>query len=217
MVFFRSVRVVRQRFIAAGNQYARNVTGVGMIYDFGRGYVDAWNSGNSVVDSLNNVMAHRVLSDPLLGPILRGVAAYNRGDTRGVGREVGGLVTDGAAFLATWGATRYCARAGPRPLSRPSGYTRMQDHIPHLDNPATAATNRLTPQQAFALQENLQAIGSQTVPGVRASIQRGNVNATQSLQNQLNLPRFRFIDQVPGGRAAIDAILQEFPNLRFPH
>ena len=107
----------------------------------------------------------------------------------------------------------------PVPAERPAGYTRMQDHIPHLDNPATAATTRLTPEQAFALQENLQAIGSRTVPAVRDNIQGGRAaaDATQGLQGQLNLPRFRFIDQVPGGRAAIDAILWEFPNLKFPH
>ncbi len=102
---------------------------------------------------------------------------------------------------------------------RPAGYTRMQDYIPHLDNPATAATTRLTAEQAFALQENLAAIGNRTVPAVRANIQGGRAvaDATQGLQGQLNLPRFRFIDQVPGGRAAIDAILREFPNLTFPH
>jgi RHS repeat-associated protein len=105
----------------------------------------------------------------------------------------------------------------PQPLSRPAGYTRMQDHIPHLDNPATAATTHLTAEQAFALQENLQAITMNSVPGARGLLQSGTprANVIQSLQNQLNRPRFRFIDQVPGGRTTIESILQEFPELRF--
>ena len=119
--------------------------------------------------------------------------------------------------FSVWAHNASCS-AGEAP-GRPAGYTRMQDYIPHLDNPATAATTRLTPEQAFALQENLQAIANRTVPAVRTNIQGGRAvaDATQGLQGQLNLPRFRFIDQVPGGRAAIDAILREFPNLTFPH
>jgi hypothetical protein len=78
---------------------------------------------------------------------------------------------------------------------------------------------RLLTLYILALQENLQAIANRTVPAVRTNIQGGRAvaDATQGLQGQLNLPRFRFIDQVPGGRAAIDAILREFPNLTFPH
>jgi hypothetical protein len=102
---------------------------------------------------------------------------------------------------------------------KPDGYTRMQDHIPHLDNPGTPSTTQLNPHEVYALHENLQAVTNRTVAAVRANIAAGRPvdAATAGLQGQLNLPRFRFIDQVPGGRDMIDAILREFPNLTFPH
>jgi len=89
---------------------------------------------------------------------------------------------------------------------------------PRLYHAKQERSSRDRYQQAFALQENLQAITTKSVPGARSLIEGGKPAATveKSLQGQLNLPRFRFIDQVPGGRAAIDAILREFPNLRFP-
>jgi len=56
---------------------------------------------------------------------------------------------------------------------RPAGYTRMQDYIRNLDDLLTPSATRLTAQQIFALQENLQAIVDITVPAVRANILGG--------------------------------------------
>jgi len=150
------------------------------------------------------------------GAGIGGLTLLSTGDVLFVtatGVSIRGIRQDGSL------TTQYLRRVAAPTAGRPAGYTRMQDHIPHLDNPATAATTRLTPEQVFALQENLQAITTRSVPVARSLIEGGKPAATveRSLQGQLNLPRFRFIDQVPGGRAAIDAILREFPNLRFPH
>jgi RHS repeat-associated protein len=103
--------------------------------------------------------------------------------------------------------------------SRQSGCTRMQDYIPELGKPSFPATTRLTPQQVFALQENLQAVVNQSIPGYRQLIASGRPRAEvlKGLQNQMNLLRWRFIDQLPGGREAIQGILREFPEITFPH
>jgi hypothetical protein len=103
--------------------------------------------------------------------------------------------------------------------NRPSGYTRMQDYIPELGKPSLPATTRLTQQQVLALQENLQAVVNQSIPGYRQLIASGRPRAevVKGLQNQMNLLRWRFIDQVPGGREAIQGILREFPEITFPH
>ena len=101
--------------------------------------------------------------------------------------------------------------------NRPKDYTKMQYYIPRLkEYPASA---RLSPGEIHALDENLDFVLSKTVPGVRGLIKSGKSRelATQSLQNQLKLPRWRFIDQIPNGRARIQSILDEYSELVFPH
>ena len=95
----------------------------------------------------------------------------------------------------------------------------MQDYIRELGNKSLPATTKLTPQQLFALQENLQAVVNQSIPGFRQLIANGKPRAEvlRGLQNQMNLLRWRFIDQVPGGRETIQNILREFPEITFPH
>ena len=46
---------------------------------------------------------------------------------------------------------------------------------------------------------------------------RPRAEVLNGLQNQMNLLRWRFIDQVPGGREAIQGMLREFPEITFPH
>jgi len=103
--------------------------------------------------------------------------------------------------------------------TRPTGYTRMQDYIPELSNPSLPATTQLNAQQVFALYENLQQIVNNLLPGYRQLIAAGRPRAEvlAGLQNQMNLLRWRFIDQVPGGRATIQGILREFPEITFPY
>ncbi len=95
----------------------------------------------------------------------------------------------------------------------------MQDYIRELGLPSFPPTSVLTPQQIFALQENLQAIIGNSLAGYRELISRGvpRAEVLQGLQRQLNQQRWRFIDQVPGGREAIREILQEFPEVTFPY
>ena len=122
-------------------------------------------------------------------------------------------------FKSTGGSIRsahvsFYARPGA--ANRPSMPLRAQLSV---GKPSLPATTRLTQQQIFALQENLQAVVNQSIPGYRRLIASGRPRAEvlKGLQNQMNLLRWRFIDQVPGGREAIQRILQEFPEITFPH
>lgn len=53
----------------------------------------------------------------------------------------------------------------------------------------------LTPNQLNALSENLKQTLTKTIP---------NSTTNQAIINQLSNPRWRFIDQIPGGREAIN-------------
>jgi hypothetical protein len=121
-------------------------------------------------------------------------------------------------YVSTAGVLVHNTYPGNAP-NKPSGYTRMQDYIPELGKPSFPATTRLTPQQVFALHVNLEAVVNKSIPGYRQHIASGKPRAEvlKGLQNQMNLLRWRFIDQVPGGREAIQGILREFPEITFPH
>jgi hypothetical protein len=80
------------------------------------------------------------------------IKALISGDPVVCGDAAGGAIVNATIAIITQAAIN---AVRPGPLARPAGYTRMQDFIPNLDNPATAANTQLTPQQAFALQENL--------------------------------------------------------------
>ena len=104
-------------------------------------------------------------------------------------------------------------------LAKPLGYTRMQEYIQKLGDPSLPATTRLTPQEVYALYDNLQGVINTTIPAIRTNIANGKLraDAIKGLQLQMNQLRWRFIDQMPGGRDAIQRILQEFPEITFPY
>ena len=152
------------------------------------------------------------------------------GRVNGVLKEVGVIaVTEGAPVVAGyWWFTRRGGQAvsaigdGSKailPPTKPLGYTRMQEYIKELGVPSLPTTARLTPQQIFAIHENLQLVIENSLSGYRELIARGAPRAEvlKGLQLQLNQLRWRFIDQVPGGREAIQGILQEFPEVTFPY
>src|SRR5438105_2734661 len=86
----------------------------------------------------------------------------------GLPGAVAGAAAGAAAEAGVVGPARAARDAMRRLFNCPEGYTRMQDYIPQLDNPATSAGSQLTPQQAFALRQNLNAITTRTVPAVRS-------------------------------------------------
>jgi hypothetical protein len=95
----------------------------------------------------------------------------------------------------------------------------MQEYIKKLGDPSLPATTRLTPQEVYALYGNLQGVINTTIPAIRTNIANGKLraDAIEGLQLQMNQLRWRFIDQMPGGRGAIQRILQEFPEITFPY
>jgi hypothetical protein len=138
-------------------------------------------------------------------------------------RVVTRALAEGVEASAEQSARGLKGTPGPTPKlvapNRPVGYTRMQDYIPSLGKPSLPATTPLTPQQVFALQENLQAVMTESMAGYRQLIASGRPRAAvlKGLQNQMFLLRWRFIDQIPGGREAIQSILREFPEITFPY
>ena len=68
------------------------------------------------------------------------------------------------------------------------------------------ASQKLTPNQLNALSENLKQTITKTIP---------NAKTNEAIINQLSNPRWRFIDQVPGGREAINTAIKG-KNIVFP-
>jgi hypothetical protein len=73
--------------------------------------------------------------------------------------------------------------------------------------------------RGWGIPNRLPRKANKSIPGYRQHIASGKPRAEvlKGLQNQMNLLRWRFIDQVPGGREAIQGILREFPEITFPH
>lgn len=66
---------------------------------------------------------------------------------------------------------------------------------------------KLTQNQLNALSENLKQTLIKTIP---------NASNNQSIINQLSNPRWRFIDQIPGGREAINSAIKD-TRIVFPY
>ena len=78
---------------------------------------------------------------------------------------------------------------------RPERSRRMRDAIRRLDDPGLPAATILTRGEAMGLLTNLHLILHRNVP-----LRLEGKSSVASLQNQINRPRWRFLNQLPTAR-----------------
>jgi hypothetical protein len=85
-------------------------------------------------------------------------------------------------------------------------YLSMQSTLKRLDR--AASQHRLTASEKLALVRNLRLILAKSLPAVRNIDPTVRNRATRTLNSQLKLPRFRFLNQIPQARNSLLIQLQ---------
>jgi len=74
---------------------------------------------------------------------------------------------------------------------------------PHLLGPALPVTHKLTDEQRDGLMENVRRVIVRTIAAAAK-----NPRHRRAVENQLRQPRFRFLEQIPEARVALETALQ---------